>query len=228
MSPEVDGRRVPHPIDDARLPLFRDRDKALEHVRKHVLGDFERQAWRLAIPAFAEHPALNRGARSSDAEELLGLYFDAIGQALEEARALRWANKDEPFFAIGDPICVAMGILGLLVVIDHGRVVTAFFPGQGRDDAPVAQLAQGGRQSAWRKPRRQLDEEPPEGPAELIYEKVFSTAFEFVRRTWAYSSSPTGEARHYHILNEVLPRTCPNFLEWQLLTDKLRSESPRD
>jgi hypothetical protein len=120
------------------LRIFSGPEKALKHLRDHVLTPPESYCWSLVVPAFRsvfdpdQSREVNRLARRlfsnplpDEAQLLYDGYADAIRHAARDAIANGWFWQElEPG---GSPTWHAIGKSGLYVIWDENVVRTAFF-----------------------------------------------------------------------------------------------------
>ncbi len=126
------------PLLPRPLRIFSTQEKALEHVRDHVLTPPESYCWSLVVPDFrslfdaeqtreVNHLArrLSSNPLPAEAQSLYDGYADAIRQAVRDAIANGWYWQElEPS---GPPTWHGIGKSGILAVWDVNVIRTAFF-----------------------------------------------------------------------------------------------------
>lgn len=197
--------------------VFGDLASASEHIAKHLLGAEEANRWKFVIPAIIEHLGdigedreRHRLYNSLRREEVLKilyeLYCRSIELNLQDACKLGWYGARR---SGGGWVGVALGTSGVLIVAEHGVIVTAFLP--KKSDG-------GGGEPGGRRHRMRGGKAPEHAPerhtqrwcaAEWLYYRVFRPALQFVRRA-VYEPIPPGvdpNARRndYWILKDCVP-----------------------
>ena len=137
-----------NPLLSRPLRIFSTQEKALEHIRDHVLTPPESYCWSLVVPDFrslfdAEQTReVNHLARQlfsnplpAEAQSLYDGYADAIGQAVRDAIANGWYWQEMGMD--GRPTWQGIGKSGILAVWDVNVVRTAYFKGYGARSRPV-------------------------------------------------------------------------------------------
>jgi hypothetical protein len=186
----------------ARLRLHPSVSSLFRHLDKHVLDVDARPALRAAFPCIAEVEDLatekatirwqRRPDRNVSDDAVVG-YVRMIEQSITEACTLG-------FFRTGRQTAVTLDSAGLLVVVDHGTVVTAFIPGvdfrgktrSGDDDRSRHEIARNDRRRAERN------------GDERYYYEVFRPAIQQIRR---FPVEDTIGGIEYGALKLVLPRS---------------------
>ena len=154
------------PLLPRPLRIFSTQEKALEHVRDHVLTPPESSCWSLVVPAFrslfdAEQTReVNQLARRlfsnllpAETQPLYDGYADAIRQAVRDTVANGWYWQERGID--GRPIWQGIGKSGILVIWDENVVRTAYFKGYGARSKPVGKerpLPRKGQSSHKSKP----------------------------------------------------------------------------
>jgi len=245
---------VPRPDQPARtVTLFADWQPAVQHLCDHVLSAPECQAWAIVLEGQTLPVKLDdANARWHYAEQarqpcgglaqaLLDPFATTVIKASTEASQLGWHRSD-------GPVTVALGISGVLLVIDGSTVVTAFLPGQGEVSATVEARSQepgkplalprergmrcrpaGSSDTAIadREQRLQQQRQQNWSNEERLYYQVFKPAVQFIRSRYHSSRDLTGRARRcdYALLKESLPPFSQLRLEhWRQLRQP-RSET---
>jgi hypothetical protein len=212
-------------------------EQARAHICDHLLTHPECRAWAVVLadegcPVDLRDADLRwktaRALFDGEGQELYDLYVCEIGLAADSARKLGWhasCEKKEK----GKEISVALGLQGLLLVVDGDTLLSAFLGGQGvasrtteerptrgnplprEGSGPVAEPTQEARARARRAKRW--------GPEETLFYEVFRPAVQFVRRQTYDSFDLTGQplsrhsSRDYWRLRAVLPRMSQLKLE---------------
>ena len=131
--------RIPHPAKNGELVhAFPTRDAALRHLEDHVLTAPECLGWRIVLqgdgplPVALENPDSRwtyardaRATRGESAQPLYQLYESAAKAAARDAQVLDW-SVSTPRGAT-----LALGLSGVLVVVDDRILQSAMLPGQG-------------------------------------------------------------------------------------------------
>ncbi|GIW92472.1 MAG: hypothetical protein KatS3mg110_0513 [Pirellulaceae bacterium] len=199
------------------IKVFSVCDKAVEHIREHLLDEREAAAWvcvldphGAVIDAISDPHSRNRlyhecGRQVEALRLLYEAYTKVIESNLRDACWLHWKYVERRGAGW---LGVALGTCGLLMVAENGTIVTAFFPRQPEPDGPVRRgkrHMRGGTQ-----PKESLKEyEARWTNEERIYYRVFRPAFRFVRAAQEEWFAQIGWLRprntDYALLKDKLP-----------------------
>lgn len=215
---------IAHPQQNDRfVPFFSHWEKAIEHLIAHVLTAPECQGWAIVIPQVSTQIDLQdveartraaqqaRESRGVRVQALFDLYRSAADAASREAGRLGWV-------ASRNACTVALGTTGVLVLIDHNRVVTCYLPGlsgptainRARNDCrsvlsrEQCHRMRGGLPS--REQRRQQRREQRWSAEESLYYRVFRPAVQFIRGRFHEQIGLDGRIRYdAALLKDCLP-----------------------
>ncbi|RMG36281.1 MAG: hypothetical protein D6725_10920 [Planctomycetota bacterium] len=200
------------------LKVFASREKALEHIASHILGEGESAAWAVVLgdddlvggdlgdPRF-RHRVHNALCRESDAfDRWYGVYSRVIELNLRDACELDWkAVRHESDGWVG----VALGTCGVVIVAENGTVLTAFLPQQTEETPKLLRgkrSMRGGRDKII--PHRHAERW---GREERLYFRVFKPAVQFLRRAQTEWFEAGGgmlpRSNDYAMLKDRVPRT---------------------
>lgn len=126
------------PLPPRPLRIFSNQEKALEHVKNHVLTEPESYAWSLVVPEFRsvfnaeDRREVNHLARQlgsdplpQEAQRLYDGYADAIGEAVRDAIARGWFWQEQA--VDGSMIWHGVGKSGLYAIWDVNVIRTGYF-----------------------------------------------------------------------------------------------------
>ncbi|MFO0878137.1 MAG: hypothetical protein U0840_12375 [Gemmataceae bacterium] len=221
-TPELHRGHIPHPQPGREpVPFFASWRSAVEHLIHHLLTAPECLAWLLVVPDLAHHidphdglqrshlAETARDSQGASAQALFDHYRAAAAAATQQAGVLCW-------YAEGGGCAVALGVTGVLVLIERGAVATVYIPGQG--SAEAVSLAKAEDRPALSRerrlmrrglpPREQRDRERREAnwsAEEHLFYRVVRPAVQFIRGRH-HSRDLDGRVRHADaLLKDTLP-----------------------
>jgi hypothetical protein len=224
---------VSHPgKPSTNVVFFLDWQRAVCHLRDHVLTPPESAAWAIIVPGFANLIDLGNAdhcnafyrqaevTRGVSAQAVFDLYRQAADRAANEARVLVWHRSQ-------GSTTVALGTSGALVLINGTSVSTVYVPGHGsavavreaREGETTGlrrqrRLMRGGDDRPQREQRQQAQREASWSTEERLFYDVFRPVVQFLRGR--YHLACTLDGQRYQddaLLKEVLPKMSQLKLE---------------
>jgi hypothetical protein len=213
------------PLLPRPLRIFSTQEKALEHLRNHVLTPPESYCWSLVVPAFRslfdaqqtrEVNQLARRLLSSplpqEAQPLYDGYADAIRGAIRDAVAKGWYWQE--IEVSGPPTWHGVGKSGVYVVWDQNVVRTAFFKLDDGDSSN--RRGKEGRRNQGPLPRKRSTSNKLVGIPEdtpLARFQIFEKSWDTVRLAYGRACLQQRRIAESGQMDRWRNRTIP-FQEW--------------